>query len=1378
MRRCRQWTSCGLLGALLLGLVAAGCGGGGGGTGVTVTVTPKTATVSLNGTLQFFANVTGGTVAAATIASSSGAVRSANVVTITTTSPHGLSTGQTVTISGVSDSSFNGTFVIATVPSTTIFTYAQAGPDATSGGGTVSTSAVKWFVNGVESGNTTSGTISTTGLFTAPANVPPATTLTIASNGAVRSNNVVTVTTTAAHNLLVGQVMTISGVTDTSFNGTFSIQTVPSSTTFTFSQTASNATSGGGTVTSTAVQIKAQAVADSTKSDTATVSVDSGIRIRVSPSTATVGTGETLPFTATVTCLVSPCNTSVDWTLSNTSTGGSIDANGKYTAPATAPSPATVNVTATSQADTSRTGTATVTVVTAADPTLTTIHPSTAAQGSLFQDLYLDGTNFLSTSTVLVNGITPVPATAISGTLLRARITDSVLATQTAPTPLCPTPLCVQVKRQNGTTSSAQTLTVVPVRPALVGASPDSATQGSAAAVSFNVNGGFFGTTSSPAVTAEFDGSGRTASVCSPTNPDCATTAERQDRQLKVTIGGPTQTGDLATPGLVSVAVRNSAATSLAAVTNFAVQPCLDSTQSCAPVTPPSVVATLTVGTKPGAVAVNTATGMAVVANHDSNDITLIALTPAAPAVCTSPVTSFPGVCVASVPVGMGPTGVAVDNVRNLAVVANNGDNTVSVVNLATQAVIKTLGSSDNIFRQPFSVGVNPLTGRAVVAYQSTNIATIIDLDAKTVIGAVSASTGTAPQVSVEPRLNWAIITPGGAGTLSIVDLGRQTTNAIAGAPNGAVRASNVVTITTTTAHGLSVGQGVLVTGVTGGTVSFNGYFTVASVPSPTSFTYAQTGPAENGGGGSILYANALATVTLGTGVRGIAINPETEKALLTDATSSLLVFFSVLDQTVSTLTLAEAGATAAAVNPLTDIGVTVNPNTDRASIIDPRTPACLTCSTGNIPVGTGPKAVAIDPGSNLAIVANETSNNVSIVSLGSIRSPQITQINPPTTLNSAADLPVTMVGKGFTASSTVRLDGTALLAGNVSFVSDRRLDVMVPASFLGTARRYALDVVDGTSHSNAQDFTVMQSVHVSSGCTPPATPAPRAVAIDAERNLALVTNTGCNNISLIDIDMNSTTFGTVKNTIGVGTNPQGVAVISRLGKAVVTNRGSNNASIVDVVGGTVTSTVTVGTEPIGVAINQDTGSAIVANSASNTISIFDASAGGTPTNVSVDQHPIAVAIDPNRKLAVVANAAQNNLTLVDLSQSTPAVTNRISITLPTAVVFDPVTGFFLATASLANNFFIINPDTLQATPVRVGINPTSLAYNFESSTLVTVNTASNTVSVMDFLDRRVRAILGLTGSQQFSVDIHPRTNLAVIADENNNRVLLVPLPR
>jgi hypothetical protein len=59
------------------------------------------------------------------------------VVTITTSGSHGLNIGQSITIAGVSDASFNGTFTIQDVPSSTTLTYAQAGVTATSGSGTV-----------------------------------------------------------------------------------------------------------------------------------------------------------------------------------------------------------------------------------------------------------------------------------------------------------------------------------------------------------------------------------------------------------------------------------------------------------------------------------------------------------------------------------------------------------------------------------------------------------------------------------------------------------------------------------------------------------------------------------------------------------------------------------------------------------------------------------------------------------------------------------------------------------------------------------------------------------------------------------------------------------------------------------------------------------------------------------------------------------------------------------------------------------------------------------------------------------------------------------------------------------------------------------------
>ncbi len=75
---------------------------------------------------------------------------------------------------------------------------------------------------------------------------------TIVAGGAVRdAGGNVTITTASAHFLSIGESVTIAGVTDTSFNGTFTVTNSLSSTTFNYTQAAAlgAATSGGGSAT-------------------------------------------------------------------------------------------------------------------------------------------------------------------------------------------------------------------------------------------------------------------------------------------------------------------------------------------------------------------------------------------------------------------------------------------------------------------------------------------------------------------------------------------------------------------------------------------------------------------------------------------------------------------------------------------------------------------------------------------------------------------------------------------------------------------------------------------------------------------------------------------------------------------------------------------------------------------------------------------------------------------------------------------------------------------------------------------------------------------------------------------------------------------------
>jgi DNA-binding beta-propeller fold protein YncE len=374
------------------------------------------------------------------------------------------------------------------------------------------------------------------------------------------------------------------------------------------------------------------------------------------------------------------------------------------------------------------------------------------------------------------------------------------------------------------------------------------------------------------------------------------------------------------------------------------------------------------------------------------------------------------------------------------------------------------------------------------------------------------------------------------------------------------------------------------------------------------------------------------------------------------------------------------------------------------------------------------------------------------------------------------------------------------VLPTSCSGTGDRELTATVPFSLLTSARRFALDVADSSGNiTNAEDFTVEQSIDVSSSSCP--VPEPSGVSIDPEQNLAAVTLFNCNTVALIN--MTSATGATVV----VGSNPIGVAVLPRLHLAVVANNGgAGTASIVDELQQSVQQTVATGSGPIGAAADEATGEVAIANSVANTVTVVNAVTGGT-NSISTGQRPVAVGFNYINHQVAVANSSGNQVGISDGGAGSQNET--FSVSAPTSVVFDPVptdcgsnnngtttntTGCFIATSSTGNVVDVLDPIADIQTAFRIGINPTAVAYNFRTSTLVSTNTASHTVSVADFLGQKIRAVLTLpptlaantnlalslanSGSFQYALDIHPFTNIAVIADTANGRVLFVPLPQ
>ena len=1327
--------------------------------------------------------------------------------------------------------------------------------------------------------------------------------------------------------------------------------------------------------------ITATAAADTKKTGTSTITLDSGIVVSLTPLTATVPTSEQQPFSVSLTNDLQGLG--VTWlvtqsTPTTTSTGtvlnfpqlptcstlspscGTITSTGTntatYTAPSAVPTTATLTVVATSKADTTRFATGTITVITGGPITFNSVSPTIAPQGATYYDLYLDAPFISSASVVTLTPKSGGPATVLNSNSNQLKVLFPIPTTTTtnpastgARVRLLEPNLAVADTYTVSVSDPAQpvtagagpfTFTVVPVRPSSVASVPDAILQnGQSNELDAVVDGGYFGARGLLATTT-FNGS------VVPQNTDVLSNS----RQLNLAF--PTNTVNSSAPGLYPLSVGRTVAPlpspNNAAVTNISVFPDYS-------VTPPSLTNTVSAGTGPSAVDIDTRLGIMVVAETGSNLVQFFS-------VGTNSLT--PLSCPASSCAVNAPTGVSINQTNHTVAVVSPQDQSVVVLPLPcpsgltcsaaassnpqvveigapgvsyplTISLAGLLPNSPNVspLPVPYSVGVDGDTNMALVAYSSSanptlaKVGFILDLNKDTqsclpgtsqttapcVFAQVTLNTGPYPQIGMVPHSHLALVTPGGAGILSGIDVTKSSSQL---AITSVSLISGLVTVTVNVPSGQTLGLNpgnpgtVLIQGVPNGATAntnFNGVFSVQSVLNANSFTYALTNSADSTVNDSatcpttnntcaVLFSSPNISISISQTTQGIAVNPITRTAVMADANATggtpQLDLLNSIDQAVTSISFQAyctaftttictgaqelLGTSSVAFQPYTDLIVSYNPQQNQVSISNPVTQrryalvcnvtsGCLTNPMNNTDLttyqqqvklpGTGTSSVtvtpngssttlnlfggvAVDPATNQAFIVQSGSGTILIVNLGNlgasvspaIKTAEINELQVPTvpgaliggiagalmpqgTLTGTSDLAgVQIFGAGFDSGTQVRLDGTAIPSGNVTFVNTRQLVVTVPASFLSGPHHYAVDVVNsGGSRSNVTDFFVIKAVDLKTACSS-ANPSPSSVAIADQlpgqgfSPIAVVSNSGCGNISVVDINPSSATFGSILSTIATGTDPLGVAVSPRYGLAVVANNTDGTASVIDLTTGTQkVAAVTVGSSPTGVAIDDGTGAALITNTGTNTVSELDlallfgsgAATSLTATSIGVDQSPIAVAIDPdrgtnNRGLAVVTalqlragGSPLGVLDEVDLGGTVPAKSTSATVgnvtATPTGIVFDPtfIPALFYASSSGGNVVTSYNPDTGSTTAVHVGINPNSLAFNPETGGIMTVNTSSQTVSIVDTLSNpfTTRRSFGLSGSAQFGIAIDQFTNLAVLADQASNRLLIFPVP-
>jgi uncharacterized protein (DUF1800 family) len=265
---------------------------------------------------------------------------------------------------------------VSVAPASATVTLGGSQPFVANVGGTVNT-GVLWSVNNVVGGDSTNGTITAAGVYTAPAAMPASNVVTIRANSQASPGTIGQASVT----LLAPMTVSVSPTTPTVALG----QTQPFSATVTGNANTSvtwsvNGTTGGsatvGTINSnglyTAPQsmpspntmtVRATSVVTASAFAQTTVSLVPPVTVTLSPQTVLVRLGSTQAFTPTVT---GNANTAVTWTVNGVAGGsatlGTIDATGLYTPPATLPPSTAITIKATSIAAPSASAQAAVTL--------------------------------------------------------------------------------------------------------------------------------------------------------------------------------------------------------------------------------------------------------------------------------------------------------------------------------------------------------------------------------------------------------------------------------------------------------------------------------------------------------------------------------------------------------------------------------------------------------------------------------------------------------------------------------------------------------------------------------------------------------------------------------------------------------------------------------------------------------------------------------------------------------------------------------------------------------------------------------------------------------------------------------------------------------
>ncbi|MFA4828189.1 MAG: RHS repeat-associated core domain-containing protein [Thermodesulfovibrionales bacterium] len=284
------------------------------------------------------------------------------------------------------------------------------------------------------------------------------------------------------------------------------------------------------------------------------------------------------------------------------------------------------------------------------------------------------------------------------------------------------------------------------------------------------------------------------------------------------------------------------------------------------------------------------------------------------------------------------------------------------------------------------------------------------------------------------------------------------------------------------------------------------------------------------------------------------------------------------------------------AINPITDIAVIANEKADSVSIVNLNTQKVIS----TIPVGKAPRGVSIDKGLNIALVTNSKDDTVLFIDLN--------------TFSVIKTIPIGKEPEGITINQATH------------------------RAYAANHKDNTVSVIDLTNNSVIRTIPVGQE--------------PKDIAIDPVLNLALVVNEKDYNVLVIDLNTNQVT-----GTVPTGQKPQAIDINPETHLAAVVNEKDNSITIINLQTWQ-TTTIPTGKHPIDITINQLDNRALVICDEDRSLLLIDLNTNAIIKTYPLEKLPKGIAVNNFTNVAAVVDDKTDSLTLIQLPNPVPEITS------------------------------------------------------------------------------------------------------------------------